>query len=73
MHDERRVRRRMLTLVHGDTVLVDFPEPVTLADGSTRTFLEDGDEVSVTAWAPGADGTRIGFGAVTGRVLPARP
>ena len=31
-------------------------EPVTLADGSTRTFLEDGDEVSVTAWAPGADG-----------------
>jgi len=48
-------------------------EPVSLADGSTRTFLEDGDEVSVTAWAPGADGTRIGFGAVTGRVLPARP
>ena len=48
-------------------------EPVTLADGSTRTFLEDGDEVSVTAWAQGADGTRIGFGGVTGRVLPARP
>ena len=46
-------------------------EPVTLADGSTRAFLEDGDEVSVTAWAPGADGTRIGFGAVTGRVVPA--
>jgi fumarylacetoacetase len=46
-------------------------EPVTLADGSTRTFLEDGDEVSVTASAPGADGTRIGFGAVTGRVVPA--
>lgn len=47
-------------------------EPVTLADGSARTFLEDGDEVSVTAWAPGGDGTRIGFGAVTGRVTPAR-
>ncbi len=31
-------------------------EPVTLADGSTRAFLEDGDEVSITAWAPGADG-----------------
>jgi fumarylacetoacetase len=46
-------------------------EPVTLADGSTRTFLEDGDEVSVSAWATGADGTRIGFGAVAGRVLPA--
>ncbi len=31
-------------------------EPVALADGSTRTFLEDGDVVSVQAWAPGADG-----------------
>ena len=29
-------------------------EPVTLADGSTRSFLEDGDEVSISAWAPGA-------------------
>jgi fumarylacetoacetase len=48
-------------------------EPVTLADGSTRSFLEDGDEVTITAWAPGADGTRIGFGEVTGRILPARP
>jgi fumarylacetoacetase len=47
-------------------------EPVTLDDGSTRTFLEDGDEVAVTAWAPGADGTRIGFGSVTGTVRPAR-
>jgi fumarylacetoacetase len=46
-------------------------EPVTLADGSTRTFLEDGDEVSIEAWAPGVDGTRIGFGTVTGRILPA--
>jgi fumarylacetoacetase len=46
--------------------------PVELADGSTRTFLEDGDEVVVTATAPGPDGTRIGFGEVAGRVLPAR-
>jgi fumarylacetoacetase len=45
-------------------------EPVTLADGSTRSFLEDGDEVSISAWAPGADGVRIGFGAVTGRIVP---
>ena len=37
-------------------------------DGSTRTFLEDGDTVSITAWAPGPDGTRIGFGAVSGTV-----
>jgi fumarylacetoacetase len=47
-------------------------DPVQLDGGSTRGFLEDGDEVAITAWAPGADGTRIGFGEVTGRVLPAR-
>ena len=47
-------------------------EPVTLDDGSTRSFLEDGDSVSITAWAPGAEGTRIGFGAVTGTVRPGR-
>ncbi|MDI5977246.1 fumarylacetoacetase [Amycolatopsis magusensis] len=42
-------------------------EPVELA-GGTRTFLEDGDEVTITATAPGPDGTRLGFGGVTGRV-----
>ncbi len=46
-------------------------EPLTLADGSVRTFLQDADEVTITATAPGADGARIGFGAVTGRILPA--
>ncbi|MFH8403250.1 fumarylacetoacetase [Streptomyces sp. NPDC018019] len=35
-------------------------------------FLEDGDEVTLTAWAPGPDGSRIGLGEVTGRVQPAR-
>ena len=48
-------------------------EPVALDDGSTRTFLEDGDTVSITASAPGPDGTRIGFGAVSGTVLPSPP
>ncbi|MEU8138691.1 fumarylacetoacetase [Streptodolium elevatio] len=47
-------------------------EPVKLPDGSTRAFLEDGDEVVVTATAPGPDGTRIGFGEVAGRVVPTR-
>ena len=46
--------------------------PLALADGSPRTFLEDGDVVAITATAPGADGTRIGFGEVTGTVTPAR-
>jgi len=47
-------------------------EPLALDDGSTRGFLEDGDEVTISASAPGANGGRIGFGEVTGRVLPAR-
>ena len=46
-------------------------EPLTLPDGSVRSFLEDGDELTITATAPAADGTTIGFGEVTGRVLPA--
>lgn len=42
-----------------------------LPDGSTRSFLEDGDEVVITATAPGPDGTTVGLGAVRGTVLPA--
>ncbi|EWT00968.1 fumarylacetoacetase [Intrasporangium oryzae NRRL B-24470] len=47
-------------------------EPLTLADGSTRGFLEDGDTVTITAWAPGPDGTRVGISEVTGTITPAR-
>ncbi|MEU7819067.1 fumarylacetoacetase [Pseudonocardia sp. NPDC049154] len=46
-------------------------EPVTVK-GEERTFLLDGDEVTISATAPGPDGTRIGFGEVTGRITPAR-
>jgi fumarylacetoacetase len=46
-------------------------EPLTLADGSARSFLADGDVVTIAATAPAADGGRIGFGEVTGQVLPA--
>ncbi|SDM06849.1 fumarylacetoacetate hydrolase [Geodermatophilus siccatus] len=45
-------------------------ELLALSDGSTRTFLEDGDVVTITATAPGPDGTRIAFGEVTGRIQP---
>ncbi|MFF5787637.1 fumarylacetoacetase [Streptomyces sp. NPDC012693] len=38
--------------------------------GGKRTFLEDGDEVTLTAWAPGPDGTRVALGEVRGRVVP---
>ncbi|HEX6501182.1 MAG TPA: fumarylacetoacetase [Micromonosporaceae bacterium] len=47
-------------------------EPVKLDDGTQRTFLQDGDEVSISATAPGPNGTRIGFGEVTGRIAAAR-
>lgn len=43
-------------------------EPIVLADGSTRSFLEDGDTVTISATAPGADGSRIALGTVTGRI-----
>ncbi|RST15373.1 fumarylacetoacetase [Streptomyces sp. WAC05374] len=46
-------------------------EPIELSTGK-RTFLEDGDEVTLTAWAPGPDGTKVGLGEVTGRITPAR-
>ncbi|WP_241990050.1 MULTISPECIES: fumarylacetoacetase [unclassified Streptomyces] len=44
-------------------------DPLDLPDGK-RTFLEDGDTVTLTAWAPGPDGTRVGLGEVSGRVTP---
>ncbi|MGW1889285.1 fumarylacetoacetase [Streptomyces sp. NPDC002004] len=46
-------------------------DPLELPDGK-RTFLEDGDEVTLTAWAPGPDGTRVELGEVRGRIAPAR-
>jgi len=45
--------------------------PVTLSDGQTkRSFLEDGDVVTLRGACIGAH-YRCGFGAVSGRVLPA--
>ncbi len=45
---------------------------VTLDDGSTRTYLEDRDEVSLSAVAVGRDGSRSQLGAACGAVSPAR-
>ena len=47
-------------------------EPVTLDDGSSRTFLEDGDTVVLRASAAGRDGGRISLGECAGTILPAR-
>jgi fumarylacetoacetase len=44
-------------------------QPLVLPDGTTRSFLQDGDEVTINATAPGPHGTRIGFGEVTGRIV----
>ena len=44
--------------------------PLTLPNGETRKWLEDGDRLTITGWAQG-DGYRVGFGEVTGRVLAA--
>jgi fumarylacetoacetase len=46
--------------------------PLALPDGGTRTYLADGDTVTISGWAPGRDGARIGLGSVTGMVHPAR-
>lgn len=46
-------------------------EPLTLEDTSRRTFLEDGDVVSIGATATGTDGSTIGLGEVRGRIAPA--
>jgi len=43
-------------------------QPVQLASGETRSFLEDGDEVTLKAWCEG-EGVRIGFGECVGRVV----
>lgn len=45
-------------------------EPITLDTGETRSFIEDGDTLTLTGAARG-DGYTIGFGDCTGTLLPA--
>jgi fumarylacetoacetase len=45
-------------------------DPLTLADGSTRSFLEDGDTVVLRGWC-GEGERRVDFGDVVGTVHPA--
>ncbi|MBV9393107.1 MAG: fumarylacetoacetase [Methylobacteriaceae bacterium] len=47
-------------------------EPLTLEDGAQRTFLEDGDTLTLRGHAQG-DGYRIGFGECSGTILPPVP
>jgi len=45
-------------------------KPITLSNGETRSFLEDGDIINLRGWAQG-EGYRIGFGNCLGEILPA--
>ncbi|MEP5729012.1 MAG: fumarylacetoacetase [Sulfitobacter sp.] len=45
-------------------------EPITLTDGSTRSFVHDGDTLTLRGHAQG-DGYRIGFGSCVGKIAPA--
>ncbi|MGG0286914.1 fumarylacetoacetase [Peribacillus butanolivorans] len=45
-------------------------EPLKLNSGGKRSWIEDGDKLTISGWCQG-DGYRIGFGEVSGQVLPA--
>jgi fumarylacetoacetase len=46
-------------------------KPITLSDGSERRFIEDNDTVIMRGWCE-KDGKRVGFGEVSGKILPAK-
>jgi urease accessory protein len=47
-HDERHLRRKVIDLVHGDRVLVDFPEAVMVGDRDVLV-LDDGRHAEIIA------------------------
>jgi fumarylacetoacetase len=62
---EQHERGSMLELSWRGTEVVELP------NGETRKFLADRDTVTMTGWCE-KDGIRVGFGDVTGTLLPAR-
>ena len=60
---EKSGRGSLLELSWGGT------EPLDLGGGAQRTFLEDGDSLTLRGWCQG-DGYRIGFGECEGTILP---
>jgi fumarylacetoacetase len=46
--------------------------PIGLPGGEARAFLLDGDEVTLRGWCEKPGARRIGFGAASGRIAPAR-
>ena len=47
-------------------------KPLQLKNGIERKFIEDGDTITMKAWSE-KDGIRVGFGEVSGKILPAVP
>jgi fumarylacetoacetase len=45
-------------------------QPLTLPNGETRRFLEDGDTIIMRGYCEHPGAARVGFGDLTGRVLP---
>ena len=45
--------------------------PIQLPNGEERKFLQDGDRLTIMGYCQ-ADGYRVGFGDVTGKLLPAK-
>ena len=46
-------------------------DPLRLPTGETRSFLEDGDEITFRGYCEASGLPRIGFGECTGRIIPA--
>ncbi len=61
---EKSERGSMLELSWGGA------EPLDLGGGVQRSFLEDGDSLTMRGWCQG-NGYRVGFGEVEGTILPA--
>jgi fumarylacetoacetase len=45
-------------------------KPLDVGNGEVRSFIEDGDELTLRGWCQG-DGYRVGFGSCVGEILPA--
>ncbi|MGD8148413.1 fumarylacetoacetase [Ornithinimicrobium sp. Y1694] len=63
---EKNQRGSLLELTWNGT------EPLTLEDGSERTFLDDGDVVTITATAPASTGGQLQLAEVSGTITPSR-
>ena len=46
-------------------------KPIVLSNGEQRVFIADGDSIIMRGWAQKDGAARIGFGEVSGTLLPA--